>query len=535
MTYHITPQPLQSWPTPGLQGFGAFGAVEVPSPCVQWITSHYHPTEFERIRTQELPQLLADAPRLNALVGMPLPWSAFGAEQPGMIDPARAVTIHRRGASGLFGLGASITGGGAVSARSDEGRLAALQRREYAEFTAATALWLQRVVNAFNRMGLALNLPTSWLLPSNPNTVRTAASPAADQIIVDFTDPVPPPAMSYGRIEGTDRVSAETLCPGFPVTVHWRNLPFSLLHATLSGTKPDTWYGKSPTALHAFWQKFMYDNTPQSPRNRAGYPAEARHGYTIDIPPVAATVASGGGGLAAEAGWSRCKLFAGPVYALWYAKQYLSIISSRSVAQVLGNAFETWASVLTVWADAPANTHSTTAKDKMKTAAAGLKLAATGFTSAGAVATASGAGAVAGIPMMVFGAAMTAFSEIVKILPAARATMSSCTGDKATNAALRISLHTTLGFCGPPTPLMFNPPDGCKPTDALTFVGGGGLPTRDKSLWDQLRPYLTHPVTLGAVGLVAALGAYRVFAPKPSPNTRRQRQRRLYLRHNRGI
>lgn len=518
MTYHLSGfAPIPPWPGFGLQGLGALGAAQVPPACAAWITTHYNAHEYERIRGQELPQLLREMPNTSwgfsadAFVGKPLPWAAFSAGHTSMVDPARPVTLR-----GLFGLGASITGGGAVSRDSDEGRLAALQRREYAAFTDQVVLWLQKVVSAFNRMGIALNLPTCWLLPSNPNTPHTAPPPAADQIIVDFADPVPPPAASYGRITGSEALGASG--PPNPATIHWRNLPFSLLHATRSGTTKDTWYGKRHSALSAFWRDFQYNNTPVSPRNRAGYPADARYGYTIDIPPAAVTVkdtsgffdfmsADGGGGI-------RFKLYAGPIYALWYAQQYIHIISRRPAAEVLGNAFETWAGVLTVWADAPANRHSTADKDKMKTAAAVLKTNAAAFRGAGAIATATGAGAVAGVPMIVFATAMDAFSAVLGVLPAARATMSSCTGDKAADAALRLSYHTTLGFCGPPTPLMFDPPSGCTPADALEAVRTGGGSLRPKSFWDSLLPILTHPATLGAVGLVAAYGVYRAVAPR---------------------
>jgi hypothetical protein len=151
-----------------------------------------------------MPQL---AISVDELVGKPLPWSLFserwypqGAATPALVgaDSPREVTIRRRGASGLFGFGATnITGGGATR---ESTALGVMQQREYDAYLLAVLQWTNKVVGAFNRMGIALNLPTCWLLPSNPNTPRTAAPPAADQVIVDFTDPVPPKAGSYGRV-----------------------------------------------------------------------------------------------------------------------------------------------------------------------------------------------------------------------------------------------------------------------------------------------------------------------------------------------
>src|SRR3990167_3212837 len=104
MTYSLSGPALYQ---PHYAALGNLGAAEVSPACVAWVQEHYNVAEFERIRTQELPQLLAEAPKPPRLPNpqpwQPLPWSAFGtlgAQPVGYQegDPLRDVIVRRRGA-----------------------------------------------------------------------------------------------------------------------------------------------------------------------------------------------------------------------------------------------------------------------------------------------------------------------------------------------------------------------------------------------------------------------------------------------------
>ena len=513
MTYHLTaPAPLFQ-PNPGWQGLGALGAVsqQVAPACQAWIQEHYNLAEYERIRRNEIPALLAElaAVPMPAPVGQPA-LRQFFAETPMLARHTvggAPVTVTRPGGEAYAGGGRvsglgllGLLGLGAGTLRGDMTETNIQQR--YEEWINRYTNFIIRAADTLKRMAAAINTRPYWLLPTIGVQLATDVG---DQVLVTHAQPELPPVSFYGKLKGSPS-TASAVCFSDPVAASWRHIPFDVI----GSAEDPAHYVRSD--IRKFWADFHYTERARGGGSaRTGYPP----GFNAwDVPPAVVNVIEHGSATSAERSSKTCQLWLGPQYNAWYVGEVLKIVAARPAREVLGNAYTTYGKVLEVWAGAPGNPSSANVKDRMKVAGMQLQLAGQAFTSAGTVATASGVGAVAGIPLAVFGAVLSILGEIYKILPNAKGTLSACANDPRKDNRNRV--YWNGAFCGPPPPLVIKPPEGCTPADVLTQLD---KPLFPRKWWE----YLTHPAVLAGVGAVLAIGAYRAFKPK---TTNRRRYRR---------
>lgn len=469
---------------------GALGEPALPTPnpaCVAWVSANYNLVEYERLRTQELPRLLVKARQLAGVssnLNQALAASDFGK------------------AWSKFGRWHRSTGGN--KARIDE---------IYGNWLEAVTEWFTAAGELVQKMALALNLPTDWLIVR-----RGEVSWAKD----GYTAFLPPEAARPNQPIQPDSLGVSgggSLSPSQFMRLlkqQWQTRPVVLTHAPFSirlnryaairggGTVGST------EKLLSIWKGGKFSSHPRPSALTAALSNESRFdtGY-----PQGRTVAPGSPAptweLVPPAFYVPGSAYGdnvvpGPREVLYFGHQELQWIAGQPGQRVLEAAFKAWGSVLVGWADSGQNPLKQEGKQKLRVAGASIKLAGAAI---------AGVGTVAANPIVAgVGAIVALVGELfASVVPVT--VRCGVPGHK---------YHKQLGgFCGPQEPFLVRPPAGCSAGDILAAtrgqLGGG-------SLWDKVLGFLTHPVTLG-VGLLALAGGGLYLATRKwkTKNVRRKK------------
>lgn len=495
MTYEYE-YPLAYNTPPWSPPLGALGEPALPTPnpaCVAWVSANYNLVEYERLRTQELPRLLVKARQLAGVssnLNQALAASDFGK------------------AWSKFGRWHRSTGGN--KARIDE---------IYGNWLEAVTEWFTAAGELVQKMALALNLPTDWLIVR-----RGEVSWAKD----GYTAFLPPEAARPNQPIQPDSLGVSgggSLSPSQFMRLlkqQWQTRPVVLTHAPFSirlnryaairggGTVGST------EKLLSIWKGGKFSSHPRPSALTAALSNESRFdtGY-----PQGRTVAPGSPAptweLVPPAFYVPGSAYGdnvvpGPREVLYFGHQELQWIAGQPGQRVLEAAFKAWGSVLVGWADSGQNPLKQEGKQKLRVAGASIKLAGAAI---------AGVGTVAANPIVAgVGAIVALVGELfASVVPVT--VRCGVPGHK---------YHKQLGgFCGPQEPFLVRPPAGCSAGDILAAtrgqLGGG-------SFWDKVLGFLTHPVTLG-VGLLALAGGGLYLATrKPKTKNRRRRNAAAKLR-----
>lgn len=460
-------------------GLGAAPEAQFTPECVAWADANYNFAEYERLRTQELPKLLVKARQLAGVtsnLGIPLSPDMFGRAW-SKFDRWGRTARSREDIDGVYGrwLGAVLT-------------------------------WFSDATTLVEQMARSVNLPTTWLVPTNSRSVRIDSSATARISGAEVMTPLQLDSLGYAKRSREGQLPikrGKDPLRGRPPVI--QGAPFSLRLARYRDSVG------SADALLKLWKGSQF--YPQLKRewveNNAGWlgypfrPVAHVLGSKIIAPdpvwelvPPAVFVPGTAISAKFDLALGGDDIIAGPREALFFGHEELARIGSRTGQQVVQNAFDTWGAVLVAWADSGKNPLKEEGKQKLRVAGAAIKTAGAAI---------AGAGTIAANPIVAgIGAVITLVGELfASVIPVTVKCL--VPGYK---------YHKKLGgFCGPAEPLRVRPPSGCSPGTALALDAAREKERERRAWWDafwakvkEWAPY----AGVAAGGLLAAYVAYRV-------------------------